>query len=40
LAGNDPLTALGIAFVVAQALVVAGLAALQFAGLRQPGGSR
>ncbi len=33
----DPwsLTALGIAFVVAQALVVAGLAALQFAGLRQ-----
>lgn len=33
----DPwsLAALGIAFVVAQALVVAGLAALQFAGLRQ-----
>lgn len=37
----DPwsLTALGVAFVVAQALVVAGLAALQFAGLRQLGGA-
>ncbi len=35
----DPwsLTALGTAFVVAQALIVAGFAALQFAGLRQLG---
>ncbi|MGI5521749.1 hypothetical protein ACQEUX_12425 [Micromonospora sp. CA-259024] len=34
-AGWFPLTGLGVALVIAQAVVVAGFAALQFAGLRR-----
>jgi hypothetical protein len=36
-AGWFPLTGLGTALVIAQAVVVAGFAALQFAGLRKTG---